>query len=548
MSGGTMSSSTTPQGEPEYLELGRTPRSGPRRGLVVGIVAGVVLAVGVPLGAFAVLRFLGGGGTQPEDVLPADAIGYARVDLDPSGAQKIAALRFLGSFPAFEKYTHISDDRTDLREEIVDDALKAESCDLTFADDVEPWLGERFGIAVLAPAAGADEPEVVGAVQVTDEDAARQGLDALRACDDGTASAGGWSYLDGYMLVAQTQRRADAAADSARRSPLADSPRFTTDMERLGEPGFASGWFSGEDVYDVVSSQMVGDPGPAGGELDLMRDRARRQVQQSYRSGAFALRFDGSYVELASVLSGDGYAEPSRPAVADMALPETTAVAVGVAGGAEYVDQQWDMLRGLATGDDPSALMPLGSGDPADDQRQLEQALGLRLPDDLETLLGDSFTLALDGAGLGDVVRSGDPRRLDLGLRASTDPEGFADVLDRVQAAAARQGLPLDLVVERGDDRSVAALDDGYAADLVQDGPLADTQAFRLAVPDIDEVRAVAYVNVDMLEQPITEALQQTGMVGHEFLANLAQVQSLGLAGCPHDGYSESTFRITVGG
>jgi hypothetical protein len=530
-----MSSTPPSSGGPEVLELGHQPQRKPRRGLVAGIVVGVVLAVGLPLGAFAMFRLLSGGGTQPHDVLPANAVGYFRVDLDPSAPQKVDAIRFLRTFPAFEKYTRITDDRADVREVIVDALLTAAPCDLTFADDVAPWLGERFGVAVTPATAGDPEPNVVAAIQVTDEQAASQGLQALRDCDPSAGDMGGWSYLDGYMIVAETQQQAVAFAQAAERTPLADTEQFRSDMERLGEPGVASLWFSGHGVYQAFSSTVIGDPGPAGSEFDLMRDDIRRQIDQSYRSGAVAFRFDHRYVELATVVTGDGYREPTGTSVADMDLPESTAVAFGLANAGEYVDQQWHTLLQM-------------SGATKQTERLLERQLGLQLPADLKSLVGERFTLALDGANLdlGALARSGDPSLVDVGARATTDAAAFTRVVRALEATAARHGLPVDLVVQKTDEGAVVALNEGYAAELTENGSLADTDPFTTAVPDADEAHSVFFVNVDLLEQPILDTIPPMGAESRELTDNLTKIEALGLSGSNHDGYATGSLRITV--
>ena len=51
-----------------------------RRGIVVAaLVAGLLVLGG---SGFAFASYLAGGGTQPEDVLPADTLGFVRLDLD----------------------------------------------------------------------------------------------------------------------------------------------------------------------------------------------------------------------------------------------------------------------------------------------------------------------------------------------------------------------------------------------------------------------------------------------------------------------------------
>jgi hypothetical protein len=538
-----MSSSPPPSGEPEYLELGHQPRPRPRRGLVLGIVAGVVAALVLPLSGFAIFRFLSGGGPQPHDVLPGNAVGYFRIDLDPSAPQKIEAIRFLRTFPAFERYTKITDDDADVREVILDAMLDAAPCRLDYQQDVAPWLGERMGVAVMAPQAGDTEPTVVGAVQVTDEQAAEEGLRTLRRCGQDDETVGGWAYLDGYMILARTQQQATEFAAAAERTPLADNDQFRADMDRLGEQGVASLWFSGEGIYQAFSSAVTADPGPAGSQLDLMRDRVRRQMESTYHSGAVAFRFDDSYLELAAVVTGDSYHESTSGRVADMALPETTAVAFGLADGAQSVDQRSDALLGMIGGGSAAA-------DPAQVRRQLQKQSGLAFPDDVKTLVGDSFTVALDGEGLGMAAIAGrrNPSLVDLGARSTTDTDAFRRVVQDIQEAAARNDIPVELAVEDTADGAVVALNKDYAAVLAEDGPLADTRVFDTAVPDAGEAQSVLFVNVDMLESSGLGMVSAMGGDMRELVTNVTKLEAVGVSSRVHDGYSEATVRITVGG
>jgi hypothetical protein len=530
-------SSATPPGDTEYLEIGgATPRK-PHRGLVVGIIAGVVVALGLPLGVFAVFRFLSGGGTQPHDVLPGNAVGYFRIDLDPSGAEKIDAMRFLRTFPAFEKYTRLTDDRADVRGAIVDAMLDDAACDLRFTEDVEPWLGHRFGIAVTAPSADSNgAPGVVGALQVSDEQAAREGLQALRACggNEGTGDdLGGWTYLDGYMVVAEDQQQAERFAAAATRSPLGDDEQFVQDMDRLGDPGVASAWFDGQGLYQVFNSQVIGDPGPAGGEFDLLRDDVRRQIDDNYRSGAVAFRFDARYAELATVLTGEAYDESAGGRVADLDLPRSTALAFGFADGAEQVDQQWE------------ALLDMYGGRPG----RLERKLGVELPADLQTLVGDSFTMALDGSDLdfGAMVSGAGPAALDLGVRVDTDVAAFSRVVEKLEAAAARDGVPVELTVRESDRGVVAALNDAYAGTLAAGAGLTETDAFQTAVPDAETAQGVLFFNFDMFERPFADSLGRlAGPQSGELADNLTKVEALGMSATNHDGYAAAALRITV--
>ncbi len=536
-----MSSTTPSSDEPEYVELGHQQSSGPRPGLVIGIVVGVVAALALPLSAFAIFRFMSGGGTQPQDVLPGNAVAYVRVDLDPSAPQKMAAIHFLRTFPAFEKHTHITDDSTDVRQTIFDAMLGSAPCQVDYQQDVAPWLGDRFGAAVMAPSAGNTDPSVVGAVQVTDRQAAEQGLRKLQGCHRAGEPAGGWSYLDGYMVVAKTQQEAADSAAAAKRTPLADNAEFRADMAKLGDPGIASLWFSGEGLYQVFRDHVTSDPGPAGSALDHMGDQVRRQVESTAHSGAAAFRFDDSFLELATVLTGDAYQQPTDGAVADMALPKTTAAALGFVHGAKYVDRQSDVLLGM--------MAAHRATDPEQARRQLEQHLGLQFPDDVKTLVGDSFTVALDGKGLGlaAIAGRGNPSLIDLGARSTTDTEAFRRVVQSLQDAATRHGVPVKLAVQDTPDGATVALNKDYAATLAGGGPLPGTAVFDRAVPNAGEAQSVLFINVDVLKSAGLgmASLGSGGM--QELLANVSKLEAVGASSTVHDGYSQGTIRITVG-
>src|SRR3954471_4971700 len=81
--------------------LGGPSPASPHRGRRWGLVGGAAVAVVALAGAtaWAVTQFLGAG-AQPATAAPANTLAYVGLDLDPSGGQKIEALRTLRKFPA----------------------------------------------------------------------------------------------------------------------------------------------------------------------------------------------------------------------------------------------------------------------------------------------------------------------------------------------------------------------------------------------------------------------------------------------------------------
>src|SRR5215213_2128463 len=139
------------------------PGGASRRILVVGVAA--VAVIGAAGAGFAAGTMVGGGGTQPEDVLPWSVVAFADLDLDPGADQKLNVVRLLGRFPDVEeKYGPEPDLKDLLVKQFTDGTPLADA-------DVDAWAGDRIGAALAWDAAQKALTPVL-AVQVTDEAAA----------------------------------------------------------------------------------------------------------------------------------------------------------------------------------------------------------------------------------------------------------------------------------------------------------------------------------------------------------------------------------------
>lgn len=505
-----------------------------RRGLLAAGIAAAVLVAGSG-GVFA-WQALDGGGTQPHDVLPADAIGYVRLDLDPSAGQKIEAFRFLQNFPLFTEATGITDENVDLRERFIDELASATGCDIDFATDVEPWAGERVGAAMTPASGDSGQPGYVVALQTGDEEAATAAIDRILGCGGAEAESEGLghAYVDGYLLVTDTQENADAYADAAADSSLADNPEFAQAMDQLGEQGIASAWFSGAamfDAFDGSASAFGIGAGASGNDVPTMDD-ARELIDETYRSVALSVRFDDRYAELAGVVTGSSYHALDGGGV-NASVPDDTSFFLGAHDAGQYVRDNWDAsLESLPGGGDMLA--------------ELEAQTGLVLPDDLATLLGDELLVAAD-AGSADIdalAESGDFSSIDIGARVVTDPDAFADLWERLQGLAADAGAPLDeLPLQTTDDGFVLATSEDYAAQLLDGGGLGDTDAYRTAVADAADADSVFFLNVDTLEHLLDGAGDSLGEAERQ---SIEAVQAIGMAMHYNEGNMELSLRVTT--
>lgn len=493
-------------GEPEeigFATVAQAPppppspdRRRPGRGWIIALVAAVLVGVLAGGGVWAAAK-LSGGGTQPQEVLPAGAIAYARLDLDPAANQKLALFSIARKFSA----TRDSFTGDDPRQALFG-ALKKDAPDLSkvdYARDVEPWLGDRIGLALL-PARDADgEPTGAVAVQVKDEEAARAGLARLGVGPD----KAGLAFRDGYAILAPTQPLADEYAKAA---PLSGDERFAGDLTALGEQGVLSFWADAEKLVSAGWGAEAGDVTPV-----LERVRGMRL--------AGALRFSGDYAELAGISRG-GPATQVRPDPVTIGdLPESTVAAASFSGLGDQVREQWPSIQ-QAGGETFTRFL--------DGARR---QYGLTLPDDLVTLLGKSLTIAVDEQGL-------DGPTPQVGALLTTDTAKARDLVERVKSFINGRERTADIATAEGDGRFVVASTQEYAGALNHGGTLGEAETFKLAVPDAGKATYAVYADLDRLEKLYLGALQ-----GQE-RADAQVLRAVGLSGT--SGPDGATFTLRV--
>jgi hypothetical protein len=434
--------------------------------LIVAIVA-VVLALVGGVGAFAAYQALNGGGTQPEQVLPADTFGFAKVDLDPAAGQKLLALRFLHKFPTVGKsFAEHKDPKQSIFEALAagGDLPK----DLAYDRDIKPWLGDRLAVAARPAERSGDQPEVIVAVQVKNEAEARTGIQRITR---DTADPVGFAFRDGYALLAQNQHIADRAATDAGKSTLHDAPDFTADMKLLGGSGVSTGWVDtgrlAKEFNGLLPTDTMGFSPFAGTE----------------GRSAYVVRFIDGGAEIVSKSRGvKATTEKSSatfPTLGD--LPSSTVGAMRIRGADLLVDQIWAGVQKMVDN--------TGTGANIDDFiSQAKQNLGLTLPDDVKTLLGSDLLFAVSSDGLAD--------KPQIGARMATDPAAASKVLRAF--ASSPDGASLGLTWKQLSDGVAVSNVDSYAELLGSlSGPkLSEQKDFRDAVPDAGQSSTAGYLNL----------------------------------------------------
>lgn len=445
------------------------------------LVGAAVLGLGLTgAGVWAVASFLGTG-AQPAEALPAGTLGYASIDLDPSGGQKLEALKTLKKFPAFEDNIGIGT-KDDIREWVFEEFKKDSGCgDIDYATDVEPWLGDRAAVAAVDT--GDDAPTPVIVLQVTDADRAETGLALFQECNGADEVAdpdGGWVINGDWAVIAETTALAQSVADDAERSSLADDATYRKWTGEVGDSGIAS--FYAAPAAGAHLGQDFGVFGTSAAE----EESGLSSALADFAGMAATVRFDGGAVELES--AGDpGFRLLLNDSGGEMisTLPEDTAAALGL---------------GLADG----WLRPMverfaASGGPDADElmRQMSRELDVDVPADIETLAGESLAVSVGSDfDLESFFSLGDGSGVPIATKVKGDPGAIEIVLEKLRNLAGSEVATLTASESEGDLISVGP-DDRYRAAVLADGGLGDSDVFRDVVREPSAASLVVFVSFD---------------------------------------------------
>lgn len=479
-------------GAPE--PAGRGGRSGP---LLIGLVGAGALAVAGA--AVAVASFLGGGGTQPEEVLPRTSMAMVKLDLDPAAGQKLAIYRLGKRFPS------LSDDLRDA-DKIKDELLSALLDDVEeveYERDIRPWIGDRVALAMVP---GAEEPEPLAAVAFTDRAKAEEGLKKLQQNDDEMFF--GFSEKADYVLVGSSQSTVDAAL--APEQVLADSESWDKGMDALDGDQIVTAWGDLAAIWAALPAEARDAAGQAYG-IEAGVDVTGTLVA-GLRAADEHLELVGKGIDLESSLGLTSLVGAEKGSGLVQGLPADTVAALSVTGLGAGLAEAFE--TGLGD-DDPLGLL------------QSAEGLGLSLPDDLRVLLGNETVLAAFGES-------------DFAARSRTDEVDAAHDAAQAIASLVSGGGDTSQVLRRLEDGiAVASSPRALEAISTNGGGLGDSAAFRKAVPDATDAGFLAYVDV-------ARVVELAGQDLGEHAADVAQLQSVGITATSDGRNSTLRLRLTV--
>jgi hypothetical protein len=530
----------------EYLEHGGgapipAPSRSLRRPVLLGgaVVGGLAVAGGA---AWAAMAFLGTG-EQPAQALPASTLGYLSVDLDPGGAQKIEAVRTLNKLPAFKEELGLETD-DDLRRALFDALHGAEACaGLDYADDIEPWLGNRAAVAIVD-----DTPTIAVVVQVTDAEGARAGLTQLENCaasgDAATPASGdgdvGYAVEGDWAVVAESADVAASVLEDAGDSSLADDADFQTWSGRAGDPGILS-VYAAPDAPSALFDSMGGllplaplDPTGEGSATETPEEGLQKALDD-FEGMAATLRFNDGAIELetAGSLGAQGTAMLGTDGGDDVlaTLPADTAAAFGLGFADGWLTALADEMAGSLGGEVSSAEL----------FEELSAQTGLEVPTDIETLMGESAALAVGGDfDAEQMMSSADGSDVPVGLKVQGDPAAIQGVLDTLLE---RLGPEASAVSAEADGDVIAiGPNDEYRTQLLEDGALGDSETFRDVIREAEQASAIFYLDFDAGNDWLATLAGDDA----EVAANVEPLSALGVSAWSEDGVSHGVVRLTT--
>ncbi len=497
--------------EPVYLSNLDQPvphKGGPAKKIIAGAAVVTVLAGGA-VAAYA-YTMLASSGVQPERVLPADTVAFAKIDLDPAADQKVAVYRLSGKFPKVSRGAgNIEQEKNSLLA-----AVFGDQDGLDYNTDIKPWLGDRIAIAAVPDAGSSEGLDPVAAVAYTNE----AKMKAAMSKESRTDKNFGYASLNGYVLISNSQPHADAAVAGARRASLSGNDHYQADLNSLHGNQVAVGWADlGAATAALKAAHPSADSGSSFGALNYADTLATTKGRVVL--GAHA---EVDYLEVSAVTHGTtstpkGGGKPLEATLLQLSAADTDA-AVEIGGLGDALEAAWKNATA-----DPAA------------RRRLEDMFGgggLRLPADLGAVFGTDTTISMQvpATGTGDAHVAAQV--------STTDPQRAMEVIDMLRKRL--QLGPDKLRATRtahGYTVSNSPSYDGKAGP--GSTPLGDDPTFKKAVVDSAKASLVGYLNVGRIidSDPTVSATDK---------ADWKHVGAIGLSVTPTPDGNAMTIRMTT--
>ena len=407
---------------------------------------------------------------------PTSSVVFVTGVTDPESSQWQKAETLLGRFPGSENLL------ADVREDLADDGL-------TWEEDVKPALGDELNLALLSY----DDADhnYVFFTKPKDEAKFTRLLDSSDGRDHQV-----YRKIDGWMVFGDNEEALNAfAAAQSSGDSLADEDAFKDAMAGLPEDAALRGYVAAEPLYSLIQREAAADP-----DTQAFKTFSDSFGKLEYLSFSSSAQDDGLAFQ-AGYESTDGMDLGSYAAELDDTLPAGPLVYLSFGDLEQYANQALD----TAGKDSPEFGRQL---------RQIQQALGFSLEDDLLPLFSQEGAIAVYNASesVPDVLfalRVDDEDKATELINRLAALAGLADVEVRPLSIDGAQGkvfsYPEDnltiyavvgdgkVLVSNARGRIVAALGDG---EKLSDDSVYEEALAASSTPD--ETSGLVYVNLKL--------------------------------------------------
>ena len=501
-------------------------------------------------------------GPDPATMVPADTPFYMKALIRPEGDMSSDLDSALGKLL-------VTDDAGSKIHEAIDEGLADSGKDLTYDEDISPWLGARAGLFINGYDSKSEEAEGAAVIAVTDADAAQSFVDKVEP-DGKTTDYNGVSIttdakddrsvaVDGDFLIAGTTDGVRASIDAKGSDAFADVDGSTTGLDQVPDNSIFSLYVDPTKVVDLIK---------ASGEVPA--DQLKQIDDQLAELGDGPIDVWGTVTDSSFGIGGSAPAMDGASDPTDLltTLPADSWLAFAAADVGDQISSSIAQFKaGFEAGLQDAAPNFSQQVDPI---AAFQDATGLNLEQDL-AWIGD----------VGGFVEGTSVFGLGGGLVVTTDDQGAAeDAVAKVQQAIGKsrglkvtpsqdgfdiqaQGAPLGAQVAVEDDKVVVAAGADTVDDVLSPSEtLGDSDTFQAAEDDLgDDLTPSFFVNF----APILDLIDSTGQSDPEiesarpylnaldFLIGGSKIDgdrsiagfTLGVQDQPEDGDSTSSAVIT---
>lgn len=560
-----------------------------RRRLAAALGAGVALIVLFALVVPSLPCELPGGDRCPPDddaiaLVPADALAYAHVNLDPDSDQYAAAAELAGRMPLVSRQVLGS---------LLPLVIGSDGAPASFERDVAPWAGGELAVAVIG---SASRERQVQLIEVADEEGARAYAAGIAAGEPRTSThrdveigedeRGLASAIVGDFLVLgplpAVREVIDVATGAEGAAALAEDATAGEALDALPAERFAEAYLSRaglealaagarsplapvEPLLDTQASRGAAVSLGADGDALALTTRSLLDPERAEARPGFFAAFEPFEPELperlaAGTLAYLGLGDPSATAAA--LLRQATARAPAIASGftdlverlqrTAGVDLEADLLPALA-GEAALAVVPRAGG---------EQEGGASLPGEeppATVVPGARSVPYLELLATGvDEERARDAlARLQGPLARALDPELGAPVfddqeIDGVEARVLRVSPTVQLAYAIFDSTLAAATDpQGVRRAITDEGEsLAGSERFERAAAGWEELGSEPLLAAYLDLRELLRFGERSGLAADTayatFAPDLRRLDVLALALSVDDGVLGSDTRLLI--